>query len=306
MRQKKRFILTITILTLAMMLSGCANALEKMENQEDRKDAIDILDAIEDEDGEYIYNTYFNFVDEDDFERDINHIIGGYEGERTDIQFLSIYYQSFKGFGQNSNSTDSKIVAYLITTTKNTYSMTMTYVKEGSEYVLYGVNISTYLDFVVNAGMSNYTAINWILLVLNILSYGIMIVALILCIKSKIKLKWLWIILILIQVGFTTTNFPNEFMTNFSIIQLLGFSQHLKYAHGGTITSVFIHLFAVLFLFLRKSLINRNSDVNYSETEYKRITAEREERLRIEKKEQAKKEAILSEKENNLESNNKN
>ena len=50
------------------------------------------------------------------------------------------------------------------------------------------------------------------------------------------------------------TRFPNYVFTEFLFIKIPGISEYLVYAHGGTVTSVFVHIFAIVFLFIRKSL----------------------------------------------------
>lgn len=282
MIKNKKLMLIISILLVAMFLAGCnvlPRAMNLIEEDDVREDLDDILKAIEEKNIDYIYNEYFSFLEKQELERGMNEIIDIYKGERVGTQYYRFDIRSFSSLGNDHRKTTNKTVIYLIKTTETTYSIEMTYIKEGSgEYELKGFYVSPYLDYVVNAGFSNYTNKNWVMFALNVVSYGLMILALILCIKTKIKKKALWIILILLQVGVTITLFPQQFRVHYSFIQFLGFSKYLLYAHGGTITSVFVHIFAIVFLFVRKSL---NKKYIYKE-QLKKEREEKEQQLRAE------------------------
>jgi len=254
----KRIIVIIALATL-LLFSGCSDMqlamMQALEEDEVKADAENILNGIENQDSEYIYDTYFSSIDEvsrDDLISGMQEIYAEYEGTQMSAQFYSVYVNSLS----NSNGTRTvKTATYLVRTDVKPYLLTLTYLKSSNgEFNVYGINLSPFLDYIVNDRFQDYDAKAWAAFSLNILSYGIMILALILCIKTKIKLKALWIILILLQVGITKTAFPNYFQTSFSFIQVLGISKYWIYAHGGTITSVFFHVFAVIFLFVRKNL----------------------------------------------------
>ncbi|MEX1376768.1 MAG: hypothetical protein AB1Z23_04735 [Eubacteriales bacterium] len=255
-----KHIILIIILAALLTISGCGmqdNLIGMMEEDSVRADAEDIISAIEEQDSEYLYNTYFSFFEKEEIYNGLDEIYEIYEGKTQNLQFRNINMKTIKGI-DNDTSRSTKVVVYLVGTTESTYNLTLTYIKgESGAYEIIGINISENLEYVVNADMRNYTAANWILFLLNIASYGVMIVALILCIKTKIRKKALWIILILLQVGMTIIIFPNSFKYNVHILYFLGFNKYLLYGNGGTITSVFIHMFAIIFLFVRKSLNKR-------------------------------------------------
>jgi len=257
MTRINKTIVAVIILLILIISTGCSfigNPMKLVEEDSVRADIEDIINAVESKDTDHIYNTYFekNIIsfDEDDIEEGMNEIYDIYKGEKISAELYNVNVRSFNGSA-------TKDVVYLVRTTKSTFNMNLTYKKDSnSKYRIVGIHVSEFLDYVVNSKLSDYTTKNWILLFLNIISYGIIILALILCIKTKIKLKPLWIILILLQLGVTITAFPANFNFHVSVIKLFGMSKYLLYAHGGTITSVFIPIFAIVFLFIRKSLNN--------------------------------------------------
>lgn len=254
-----RRIVIIIILAALLLFSGCANMqlamMEALEEDDVKADVENILTAIENHNSDFIYDTYFSSIDEvseADLSKGMQEIYNAYHGKRLSSHLYSVNVNSFS----NSNGTGTvKTVVYLVKTDKAPYLLTINYLKDSNgEYYLYEVNLSEFLDYVVNDSFEEYDLKAWIVFFINIVSYVIMIIALIMCIKTKIKVKPLWIILILLQVGISITNFPNQFYTHFSVIQFLGISRYQLYAHGGTFTSLFFHVPAVVFLFVRKSL----------------------------------------------------
>lgn len=252
-------IVIIIVLAALLLFSGCSNMqlamMQALEEDEVRADAEDIITAIENQDSEFIYNTYFSSIDEvneEDLNSGMQDIYNIYEGKKIGTHLYSVNVNSF---GNARGTRTIKTVVYLVKTDVMPYLLTMNYLKGADgQYGLYGLNVSQFLDYVVNDSFGDYDLKSWVVFSLNIISYGIMILALILCIKTKIKLKPLWIILIILQMGISKTDFSNYFNISFVFIQILGISKYSIYAHGGTITTLFFHVFAVIFLFVRKNL----------------------------------------------------
>jgi len=145
-----------------------------------------------------------------------------------------------------------------------------------------GIKVTDLVSSIANLRLSDYRLENWILLLLNIVSYGIMTVALLLCIQTKIKRKQLWFMLILLQVGVTAITymeFPNNFpVLDFSFIKFLAISKRIEFPYYASTTSVFIHIFAIVFLLVRKKL-----ESNYKwEQEIKKARMESQQRYKDE------------------------
>lgn len=279
----KRKILLIVILIVITLLSSCSDIqlamMQGLEEDDVKEDVENVINAIQAENSDYIFDTYFSKfdeIDEDEFYNDIKKIYSIYEGSYISSQLYNISVNSFT----NNNETKTiKTVIYLIRTDENAYTLKLQYLKNSdAEYDLYRLDISPYLNYVVNYRFKDYDLKTWIYFIINIVSYGIMILAMILCIKTKIKLKPLWIILILLQVGISVTDFSNYHSSQFGFFSILAMSQYVVYAHGGTITNFYIHIFAIVFLFIRKKL-NRNYIAQQKFLEEKK---EKEEQLRME------------------------
>lgn len=269
-------ILLVVILMAAMLFSGCENAMELVEEESVRADAEALMNAIEAKDSEYIYDTYFSYMNKLEFNSGMTQIYEAYKGERISTKLYNMQSKTFYQMEGDKKSESTKAVVYIIETTESIYTLNLSYYREGDEeYALVGANLSLFTNYVVNENFKDYGVKTWVLFSLNIISYGIMILALLLCIKTKIKKKPLWIILILLQVGVTITNFPNQSSINYSFIQLLGVNGYYLFAHGGTITKVFVHIFAIVFLIVRKNL---NKSYLYGQ-EMKRIKEENEQIL---------------------------
>ncbi|MBN2879211.1 MAG: DUF5104 domain-containing protein [Clostridia bacterium] len=252
---KAKFYFLAALVIAVSFLSGCSDNVQQPENPEVREDVEIVVAALEQKDSEFLYNTYFNYMDKEKFNEELDGLFDIIHGEITNIRFYNTDSESNYPLNNDSDRTYQMNAIYIVDTTKSTYMLTMNYSSTDSiNYVLSGFSISDNANFVVNSRYDDYNTMAWILFILNFISYGIMIVAFILCMKTRINRQVLWTILILIQTGFTITIFPNNFNISTQFIWLLGISRHLVYAHGGTHTTVVFHVFAAVFLVVRKSL----------------------------------------------------
>jgi len=252
---KTKFYFLAALLIATAFLSGCSEIMQRIENPEVREDVESVLSAIEQEDTEQLYEKYFSYMDKDEFTEDFSHLCSVFQGKVTEIRLNNI--NSSTHFSKNGNGEKTYFMQsqYLIETTEKDYILIMTYRGESAEQrKLAGFNISENLNYVVNSNFADYDSKTWTLFLLNFVSYGIIIAALILCIKTKMKKKVLWIILILMQFKYTNTVFPHLSSQNINFVSILGFSKYLIFAHGGTITIVMLPILAIVFLLLRKSL----------------------------------------------------
>lgn len=261
MRKNRLFALVGILVIIILSLSGCSAVMESVENEQVREYTEQMLDAIIDKDFETAYSFVADAYTKDEFAQEYNLM----EPLLYDVKN---YELKFIGFKSNVNINNGK----KLSTTNSTYEMT-----EGSNrYVVYVTtnsdceklsyfNVKSYKSTnLYHTGtidkMADASALQWIMILLNLVTIPITIIAVIDCSKQKINKKALWLLIIifgLLTIGLSVSS--NKIQTITNLGWFMNYSAFIKYGDGSFVIRMMIPVGAIIYFIFRKHLINKAS-----------------------------------------------
>jgi hypothetical protein len=216
---------------------------------------LEVFNGIENENYDAIDGYFFDEIKTQDYYDALAAISDYIEGTAVSSKKTGFYYQSTTRNGVQTNTLD---LSYNIETSVERYVVSANLV-ETSEGVweIYGFNVTRAEELKGNGAIINFDDIDVVQLMLLIYSaacIALIITSIVLCAKAKIRLKALWIIIILCQAGLTLTRTAYSVSYSWQFI-IVTISNLRKFINGDTILTVLVPLGAILFLCLRKNLI---------------------------------------------------
>ncbi len=257
---KKTNILAILAMALAvlMLCSGCSAVIDSMENQELRQTTESLLDALIADDFQAAYPLVSAICSESEFRlpyEQMKRVLAGTDS--YELKLLSVYNNSSLTNGQTVRSVSS---VYEMTTDSGKIIV--------SVVMIDGVGLSSFYltpyeqtDYYATGTLTNMkgaSAIQWVLLLLNVIPLGITVFAIVDCCKQPIRRKALWILLIVL--GFVTIGITISSSTltlNYSLAWISGYSALIIYGSGAVIFRLLFPIGAIIYLIARHSLLKK-------------------------------------------------
>ena len=256
----RKWIVCVLLLFGIMLLSCCQALLVDTETDELM---IEALDTIQNGKKESFFALYWDDV------------LPMGDSQRTDLfKQMREYYigevVSWKKTSQNRSkdlTTQAEMITcvYQVITDNDEYRVQAVRKVSDEKSLLYALNIARneeYLAATVPKGylkdISDFSGLQWGLLIENVLAYAIIILTIVRCALDKIKIKALYIIMVLLQMMLTLT-VSNGINFNFMVTPL-GFAQHLIYPTGETVSSIMLPVGAIIYWSIRKNLIRKKAE----------------------------------------------
>lgn len=262
MKRFKVTLISVLIILLAVLCSGCSAVLDKMENKEIRKYTESMVDAIIAKDFDTAYSVIEDACTKDEFARAYNDMeVLLYDVESYELKLI--------GFYNNTNVSNGKSITTLSATyqmTDNTDKVYVIGVESSSKYEKLSFfeiqpyeKTKLYVTGTVTS-MKDSSTLQWIIMLLNIPVLGIVIFAVIDCSRQKIKKKALWLVLIILGlVTFGLSLSTSSIRLNFNLGWLMNYSAFIKYGDGSMILRVMLPAGAIVYFIMRSHLIKKAS-----------------------------------------------
>ena len=256
MNRKHALVLIALILVLAVFCTGCAGFLQKMENSQLRSSTEAMLDALIGGDFQKAYGLVSNVCSQEEFQSvfpQLQQILGS--GKTYELQMLSVYNNTRISNGEKTVTVSS---VYQITTSSGRI---IANVQMDDQIGLTTFQLTPYENtdyyFTGTLGhMKDANALQWVLLLLNVVSVCIGVFALVDCARKKIKNKVLWILLLVI--GFATVGVSisgTSFRTNFNLGWITAYSALIRFGSGAITLRLMLPAGAIIYFGIRRSLI---------------------------------------------------
>ena len=256
MKKKNRIAFIALVLVLLVLCSGCDDLLRKMENSQLRSSTEAMLDALIAEDFSKAYDLVSNICSQEEFEPVFVQLRQMLEGAETyELQLLQVYTGTSINDGQRINTASA---VYKITTPKG---VVIAGIRRDDRMGLTAFQLTPYEKtdyyFTGTLGhMGDADGIQWLLLLLNVISVGFGVFALVDCARKKIKNKVLWVILLIlgfVTVGVTLTG--SGFRMNFNLGWLTAYSALIRYGSGAVVLRLMLPVGAVAYFCIRRPLL---------------------------------------------------
>ncbi len=258
---KNRSVLAFCALLLAVfvLFSGCTGIAEKIENEELRQRTEAMLDAIITDDQQTAYSYVKAACTQEQF-REVFPQMQEALGDAVDyeLKLLSVYTNT--GISDGEKRTQVSGEYELITEgSRLVVSAVM-----DSQNGLVGFHLTPYERtdryYTGTLGtMREATVPQRIFLLLNLISVGMILCAVIDCCKQKIDKKILWILLLVLGLAsFGATVSSTGFRVNFSFLNPTSYSALIYYGSGTTVVRLMIPVGAIIYFCKRRSLITKN------------------------------------------------
>ncbi len=261
MKHILRIVMLVLVASVLLLCTGCSQMLGAMEDKELRGYTETMLDAIiEDE-----YDVGYALVDD----------------VCTSEEFSSMFTAARKLFGDadayeltpigfyrnrsvnNGETVDSVQTVYVMTVNSQNYVVDVTthstYEHLSSFHISPYENTNYYRTGELGA-MKSANALQWVMLLSNIISIALIAFALVDSCRRNIKRKPLWIALIalgLVTVGVTFAT--NRFNFNLAINWLFKYSALILYGGGTTVFQVMLPVGAIAYFVLRHKLVIKSA-----------------------------------------------
>lgn len=254
----KKTILLMTILVLCIcILSGCTeNILNSIETKQEDSQMVQLFNSFEDCDYSLV-KEIMPVVSSIEQEESFIIISDYIDGHVDDYKKIGYHYKTFIDNGIKTGYTQ---IVYKVDTEDMIYVVTLVLQQhEDSDAAISGFNVITFKEYQSNGAVlnfDNFDIVQLLLLVFSAACFGLVVYALVVCIKSKIRSKALWIIIILLlYTGGSITYMPPSF--SFKVLFIaFDISSLRKYLDGSSILTIIVPIGAILFLCLKKRLIN--------------------------------------------------
>lgn len=268
----KRFrlaILCILILSVVFLCSGCAVNLQDFENAKVRQYAETMLDALIADDFESAYALVNGMCSESEFSGifdQMQSVVGS--TEIYELKLLSIHVNSNITNGERKNITSS---VYEMTTDSGRIIVSLQVEEQLGLYSFYltPYEKTDYYHTGTLQNMENATLGQWLFLLLNVVSIGVAVFAVVDCCRRKIKKKVLWILLVIF--GFVTlgiTAAATAVRMNFNLGWITAYSAWIRYGSGAVTIRLLLPAGAIAYFAARRSLLQSPiSDMVLPETD---------------------------------------
>lgn len=247
----------VIILAVLMLCSGCNAVLQEVENTEARQCSEEMLDALIANDFETAYSLVNKICTEEDFKpafTQMQELLGNTDTYK--LKLLSIYTNYTITNGQKSPSVSS---VYEMTT-QNGRIIVSTIMDDqiglNSFYLTPYEKTDYYYTGTLN-NMKDATGAQWSILLLNAITIGFTVFALVDCIRQKIKKKILWILLLLLCFASLEITISSiRFRLNFNIGWITAYSALIHYGSGTVMLRLMLPIGTIIYFAMRRSLIN--------------------------------------------------
>lgn len=256
MKKNRIMALCVILLLLISLCVGCTKPIGRFEDEELRQYTETILDAIIAEDFQTAYEPFRQICLEDDFFEVFSQMrsLIGY-ANAYELKLLSINTNVSWDDGQQISSKDA---IYQMTAGKKIIIVS---IGTDSQRGLRGFTLAPYqsTDYYSVGTLSNMQGANWtqvLLLLSNLIPLGLVIFAIVDCIRSKLKNKALWILLLIL--GFATlgmTTAASGIKLNFHLAGLSGYSALIFYGSGTTAIRLMVPVGAFIYFIRRLSQV---------------------------------------------------
>lgn len=261
---KRRFLLIIVLVGISFVLISCDSLMEDPVGDALMLEAIT---SIENRDTDILKSLFLQEVTErDGFDEQIELIINNFTGSM--ISWEKVSQHTTRVTGSQGSTTVNAVYrvtkdtgVYVVLQTRREFPtgesglsrFTLSRDEQPARPVGY---LSDWRDFNI---------FNWMLLLLNVLTYATIVMTLVHCIRSKLRNKLPLAILILVQGGVSVTNLPTMFRVNFAI-NILNRSILLTTDSGFTLV-ILLPLGAIIYWFIRKKFEISDKDETSSSSQ---------------------------------------
>ncbi|MBQ2384166.1 MAG: hypothetical protein II290_09015 [Oscillospiraceae bacterium] len=250
MKLHKKLIALLTCILLTVSLVGCAAIMESMEDPQIRTYTERMLDAILDGDITQAQEAISDAVDI----QDLVPIFTRLRGMLSQVQEYELKLISFHRNTNYSNGTSEQVVnaSYRMDTDVGVYVVDVRTQSGYDKLVAFVVTPYEQTDHYRTGDLSHMAGAGiaqWIVLLSNIISYGLIILAIVHCWRKKTKGKAGWIALCLLAaVSVGVTIGPSTFRFNFHLNGVFGYSAFLCYGGGTKVLRLLVPVGAVAYL----------------------------------------------------------
>ena len=219
-----------------------------------------MLDSLIANDFQAAYSLVKNICTEDDFRPTFTQMEEFLKDANTyKLKLLSIHTNNTISSGQKIRSISS---VYEMTTEDNRIIVSVGMdgqIGINSFYLTPYENTDYYYTGTLN-NMKGATATQWIFLLLNVLTIGLTVFALVDCCRQKIQKKALWILLLILgffSVGITI--YSTGFRLNYNLGWLTAYSAFIRYGSGTVTFRLMLPAGAIVYFIMRRSLLKDNT-----------------------------------------------
>ncbi|MBE6555909.1 MAG: hypothetical protein E7663_06785 [Ruminococcaceae bacterium] len=257
MKHMGRIMMIVLALLLLLSCMGCSQLLDAVEDEELRGYTEAMLDAIVENDLDAGYALIDDVCTKAEFRSlltALRQLFGN--ADTYELEPLAIYRNRSI---QDGETVDSVQASYMMTVGTERYVIDVATHSTCENLAAFYVTPYEKTDYYRTGelgAMEGANALQWVMLLSNLISIALVVFALIDACRRKIQRKPLWIVLILlalvtvgITLGATRLNF------NFNLAWLLGYSALILYGGGTTVFRVMLPLGAILYFILRKQLV---------------------------------------------------
>ena len=280
--KNRKLVLIIIIVLITLMFSSCSSKLlgrvvsSKIDTPLTDEAMDTLFRTIETKD----YNSFKDYIKYDmtdeEYYSAMENISDYVEGS------LEKYYKvgyHFNISASGNRSTKQENIVYEAITDKNSYYVTFTVISENSDSpYIYSFNINDTASAYISPKVLGVDAAQIWVLIYGIITFAIIIFAVVLAIKSNIRKKILWILGSFIQVGIVITHTPSLSKISYRFITM-DMSRYMMYNNQNYSLTLLFPIVAVIFLSLRKKLIKdqikRESDIQVQENELNMLNMEK-------------------------------
>lgn len=267
---KKSIKLILLVVSLLILLASCAGIDEILDDDEIRGYTEAMLDALISND----YNTAYGLVADTCTEQQFKAF---YNQARAALQGAQDYKLTCIGYNNTTTVKNGKQIKrvdaeykfvsgdleYVVTVS------TLTGYKKLAGFHITPVENSDLYSTGTLGNMAGASALQWAVLLLNLVVIAVTVIAIVDCARRRIKKKALWIIIILL-VSFlvSRTQTANSFDLYFNFtLGLFNYSAYIIYGSGKTIMRIIIPLGAIIYFCARKTL-ERKASQQYAQQPY--------------------------------------
>ena len=251
---------SVIILMVLILCSGCTAVLQELENAEVRQSTEKMLDALIADDFQTAYMLVNNICTEEDFKptfTQMQQLLGNVD--TYELKLLSIYTNSSVTNGQRLSSVSS---VYEMTTKSSRVIVSIRMddqVGLSSFYLTPYEKTDYYFTGTLNS-IKDSTGAQWGFLLLNVIAIGFALFALVDCTRQKIKKKALWILLLLLGfVSLGATISPTSFRLNFNIGWITAYSALIRYGSGTVTLRLMLPVGTIIYFAMRRSLLKEST-----------------------------------------------
>lgn len=254
---KKVFVVCLSLLLVILLCCGCAPLMEALDDPALQETTRTVLDALIADDMEAAYSPVQDICTEEAFApifADMRALLGN--TETYELNLLYIHTNKSVMNGQTSTVTSAN---YEMVTGQGKFVVSVQ--TSGDPTALQSFYLTPYekTDYYFTGTlktMENAGAVQWGLLLSNLLAYGFAIFALVDCCRRKIKKKALWIVLVIL--GFMTlgaTVGSTGIRMNMNFLSVTTYSALIRYGSGMMAIRLMVPVGAAVYFLTRRSLL---------------------------------------------------